>query len=314
MYDLARVLLCNTLTQQQTLHAAPGHPTARKSTGETADTLEKDGEAHKVINPLKRKRPEPTKDDSKLQEYLGLMTAPSKLKTWRDGEQPAADIPDSTANQPTQAEQTPPETVDDTAVLPRKKPAALTSDDEDADIPAAVKTRRMAETAPEDDKHDQDNEQGPPPGTSDMDWMRSRTSRLLGLVTDDVEDSDQEQDKKKSRAVSPELEKGGASTKPAVEANAQMNIGPNASPADAPPAENKEEVNADVATIRKTGRLFLRNLAYTITEDEIREYLSAFGSLEEVRNLLSPTTPYTRQQDECPDRDSLCYQQYDANW
>jgi len=248
-----------------------------------------DDEAHKTINPLKRKRPEPIKDNAKLQEYLGLMTAPSKMKTWRDGEQPAADIPETAAPQQISADQTPSEPIDNPAVLPRKKPTITTDSDEEVDRPAAAKVRRVAEPVPEDIENGQGNEQGPPPGTSDMDWMRSRTSRLLGLVTDDVEDSDQEQDTKQPRANSPELEKGGASTKTSAEDDATVEVDQNSDPTDALPADDKEEVGADVATIRKTGRLFLRNLAYTITEDELREYLSAFPSLEGVSNLHTPT-------------------------
>jgi len=242
------------------------------------------------------------------------MTAPSKMKTWRDGEQPAADVPESAATQQTIAEIKPPESVDGTPVLPRKKPvASIDSDDDVADRPAAVKTRRTAETVPEDIEDGQDSEQGPPPGTSDMDWMRSRTSRLLGLVTDDVEDSDQAQDVKKPRAESPELEKGGQTAKTPADDDAPAQVDQNAELTAAPPSEAKEEVSADVATIRKSGRLFLRNLAYTITEDEIREYLSAFPSLEEVSDLTTHYFTYTSK-DECPDRDSLCYKQYDANW
>ena len=256
---------------------------------EPGNTLEQDGGADKTTNPLKRKRPEPTKDNAKLKEYLGLMTAPSKMKTWRDGEQPAADVPETATPQQTSAEQTPSEPLDDPAVLPRKEPTITTDSDEEADRPAAAKARRTAEAVPEDDENGQGNEQGPPPGTSDIDWMRSRTSRLLGLVTDDVEDSDQEQDANQPRADSPELEKGGASTKISAENDAPVEVDQHSETTDAPLAEDKEEVGADVATIRKTGRLFLRNLAYTITEDEIREYLSAFPSLEEVSHLHTPT-------------------------
>jgi len=210
------------------------------------------------------------------------------MKTWRDGEQPTADVPETVASQQTSAEQTPVEPIDDPAVLPRKKPTITADSDEEADRPAAAKARKVAETVPEDNENGQGNEQGPPPGTSDMDWMRSRTSRLLGLVTDDVEDSDQEQDVNQPRADSPELEKGGASTKTPAKDDATVEVDQNFEPTDAPPAEDKGEVGADVATIRKTGRLFLRNLAYTITEDEIREYLSAFPSLEEVSDLHTP--------------------------
>ena len=250
---------------------------------EPGNTLEQDGEADKTTNPLKRKRPEPTKDNAKLQEYLGLMTAPSKMKTWRDGEQPPVDAPEPASTQQTSAEQIAPETANETPVLPWKKSARSPDSDEEADRPPAVKARKTAEAPPADVEDGQNSAQGPPPGTSDMDWMRSRTSRLLGLVTDDVEDSDQEdQERKGPRAESPDLEKGGAKVKISAEDSAAIKVDENAELSGASPVELEEEVSAEVATIRKTGRLFLRNLAYTITEDEIREYLSAFPSLEEV--------------------------------
>ncbi len=50
---------------------------------------------------------------------------------------------------------------------------------------------------------------------------------------------------------------------------------------DAPPSQNSTDSALDL--IRKTARLFIRNLSYTISEDEVREYFKSFGALDEVR-------------------------------
>lgn len=120
-------------------------------------------------------------------------------------------------------------------------------------------------------------EQGP---VSDAEWLRSRTNRVLELVEDDEEVP---------------------STAPvtAVKApTAQIHVAVQPQPQAVDETSNSELQQLEVeqvvdATsseedkIRETGRLYLRNLHFEISEDELREQFSKHGPLEEVSKMSS---------------------------
>jgi multiple RNA-binding domain-containing protein 1 len=111
---------------------------------------------------------------------------------------------------------------------------------------------------------------------SDVDWLRSRTNRLLELVEDD------EQSVPVAQLTKPQSTQPAQPTQPVVaEAVAQSDEveEPEARPEDVPPS-------AEVDKIRETGRLYLRNLHFDITEEELREHFSNYGSLQEVSPLF----------------------------
>jgi multiple RNA-binding domain-containing protein 1 len=113
--------------------------------------------------------------------------------------------------------------------------------------------------------------------TSDLEWLRARTSRTLGLESDH-EDSDNDDNlpaKDKDESSSSDEETEPEEVQPvAEEPHAQVTS------SDAPAPSSAE------AKILKTGRLFVRNLVYGITEDHLRQVFSPYGPLEEV--LLLP--------------------------
>jgi multiple RNA-binding domain-containing protein 1 len=108
---------------------------------------------------------------------------------------------------------------------------------------------------------------------TDDDWLRSRTSRLLDLVDPDDPEyaarpsasvpiaapppEPQDQSHDDSAAVGVEQPSGGAAVR----------------------AESSKDA---AKLVEKTSRLFLRNLSYHVTEDDIRQHFGRFGSLEEV--------------------------------
>lgn len=105
------------------------------------------------------------------------------------------------------------------------------------------------------------------PPTTDEDWLRSKTNRLLDLVEDDPV------------PVAP----ASAPTKPAADKRdspvaTEQQLEP-AQPAADPvaPAGPSEEDK-----IRETGRLYLRNLHFEVVEEDIRNRFSKYGSLDEV--------------------------------
>lgn len=91
------------------------------------------------------------------------------------------------------------------------------------------------------------------PGVSDMDWLRQRQTRI----------KEGDADKTETKPVQKE---------PVVQE----------------PEQSQEDFN--LASIRKTGRLFLRNLLYTSTEDDFRNLFSQYGDLEEVHLPINSKT------------------------
>ncbi|KAI1749655.1 RNA recognition domain-containing protein [Xylaria castorea] len=117
-------------------------------------------------------------------------------------------------------------------------------------------------------------------GADDDDWLRKRTNRLLDLAGDDEvvpigpqltasNPADQERDYEDREHVTPE--------------KANMLEGDTATA----PEENLERriYSQDAATldaIRKTARIFCRNLPYDATAEDLRTYFEKFGEVEEV--------------------------------
>jgi multiple RNA-binding domain-containing protein 1 len=135
------------------------------------------------------------------------------------------------------------------------------------------------DSAPQDpDAEMEDAKETAPTPATDVDWLRARTSRTLGLVSDS-EDSDNEKDpqaKDEASVVSEDEEPDYTDT----------NQTPVTPPATDPSGTEQptKSTTAD-SKILNTGRLFLRNLVYGVTEDDLRTIFAPYGELEEV---LSP--------------------------
>lgn len=233
----------------------------REQERENAATRKKErvnAEAASALNSgTKRKRADVDESDPKLKEFLDIMQPASKPKTWKaqteDEEPPtkmqAIEVPEG-------------ESDGEYEVVPKKSrkksppPPVIP-----IEIPAPV-------VEAEPDRMVEDHPERIAPNTTDEDWLRSRTNRLLDLMDPD--------------------EIGAAATgavpaEPAVVAEAQ----PDETPDHEEPAEEVIEEDSDkpdptIEAIKATGRLFVRNLPYTATEDDLREHFAPFGSLEEV--------------------------------
>ncbi|KAK3943689.1 putative multiple RNA-binding domain-containing protein [Diplogelasinospora grovesii] len=114
-------------------------------------------------------------------------------------------------------------------------------------------------------------------GATDDDWLRSRTSRLLDLVDPD--------DPNFVAARAPAPASAPAALQPPASGDAQEEtVDHDDTPVDdaaEKPSQPKTHDEA-VRLIEKTSRLFLRNLSYTVTEDDIRQHFATFGELGEV--------------------------------
>lgn len=130
---------------------------------------------------------------------------------------------------------------------------------------------------------------------SDSDWLRSKTSRVLGLVDDDEFDAEGKAhpaNKEPSRVEQSE-----------VAEQADPLAEPSGSDAMSQTVEeirtdNNQAVEHDLSKVNavltkaqpiakeSTGRLFVRNLTYNATEPELQSHFSSYGTIEEVRKFL----------------------------
>lgn len=125
---------------------------------------------------------------------------------------------------------------------------------------------------------------------TDEDWIRSRTSRLLGLVDDD-EDEEMALETGAAARDSPVAEKAANRASAAVADATIKADGP-----DDPPQSTESDQAGDSAehdmpmvdateeqsnSIRETGRLFLRNLSYQIKEEDLDTLFAPYGQIQE---------------------------------
>jgi multiple RNA-binding domain-containing protein 1 len=245
-------------------------------------------------NDLKRKREE-AEHDPKLKEFLDVYQPPSKTSLWANGEALVGESIAATDVVIPQVAVPEDESDDDYQVISKKPKIAADSSDKSTTTHAAPVETTTAQTIPEvvdadaamEDVQDAPvAEQGP---VSDADWLRSRTNRVLELVEDDEEMS-VKAPAVKAPSPAPQTEQRAA---PAPE----QEIPAETQPVDQP----GDDTSAEEDKIRETGRLYLRNLHFDVTEDELREQFSKSGAIDEVSEHFFPTRPCN---DERQDRDN----------
>lgn len=248
-------------------------------------------------NPKKRKREDPgaAKADPKLQEYLQVMgkpreslvadetsldsgaaLAPNGASLVPDGESDDeyVDVPKRQEKQ----RKTDRHMMDDSQVaarLPVREQSVAHKEAPTDLIDAAV--HEKSETAKSDEQQGADVAND----ATDDDWLRSRTNRLLDLVDPD--------DLPQAPAAQASTQAPAADT--SDEQTAQGDVqkpphSPQASPAnDVQGSEPSEPADKDsvVEAIFRTSRLFVRNLPFSATEDDLRDTFGKFGDVEEVR-------------------------------
>lgn len=115
------------------------------------------------------------------------------------------------------------------------------------------------------------------PSQSDADWLRSKTSRLLGLL-DEKEEAEQADMGDGNRNTS---------TKDGSRDYHPEEILPDQHSIPDEVAMDTSNIDANSDLIRTTGRLFVRNLAYSASEADLQPLFSRFGKIEEVSTILS---------------------------
>ncbi|KAJ5920225.1 hypothetical protein N7516_011083 [Penicillium verrucosum] len=259
--------------------AEDAHPTRRRDTTNVNDAS--------LDNNLKRKRD--GEKDPKLQEYLSLMGSSSKTRTWANDDEmikPAVDtVP--VINQPAQEEEI--------QELPSHRKKAKTEE-----LPTVVEPEQpepmvidkteedeVQETPEQDNSAEPEVEAAP---VSDADWLRSKTSRLLGLLDEEEQDEFDQH-----KAALPTTTTTAVPTKAASPASSDdespqrdeesrtaaiEKIAPNTTDVDSITEGTPQDPNIEL--IRNSARLFLRNLAYDTTESDLQPIFERFGKIEEI--------------------------------
>lgn len=120
---------------------------------------------------------------------------------------------------------------------------------------------------------------------SDNDWLRSKTSRLLGLLDEEEQEEfdSKAAEKKATPPVEPQIE---ADPRP-VEGSVLQNVEEQSE--DEKPPEDVPENDPNIEHIRSSARLFVRNLPYDTTESDLESTFVPFGKVEEVSLFVYPS-------------------------
>lgn len=203
--------------------------------------------------------------DPRLADYLDAMQVRSNAKTWANNDAGAV------GDEPQVIQAT---ASDDEYDEFTGKGGDEMDEDEEEQEEEGEKTVPMSFSKKDnnDNEEDEEDEEDPviedglaaDPGVSDMDWLRQRQTRIKeGETEEDRENRDAESKSETKR---------------------QKNK------AAAPVEEEEPAEDPTVVSIRKSGRLFLRNLLYTAKEDDFRKLFSQYGELEEVHLPINTKT------------------------
>lgn len=262
--EIARPISDSSLpTAQKTQHVVNKLP--------TPDPEPKGKEPQADGNGKKRKREDMNESDPKLREYLEVMgkgqTSSSKLEGIMG--QPAGgtdlDVPMVTVEEESDGE------YED---IPAHKPKRQ------KEVPAVLSTEQAAEPAivetPQPVVEDGVSATQIADATDD-DWLRQRTNRLLDLV--DPDDLD----------LTPVPVQPVQPVKPAQTIKTTTSEdGASASEEQADELLNEQiEDQSPTSQVRRTSRLFIRNLPFKATESELRHHFAKYGEVEEVSTFFS---------------------------
>lgn len=255
----------------------PSLPTAQKAQHvlnklPTPDPEPKAKDPQADANGKKRKREDINESDPKLREYLEVMgkgqTSSSKLEGIMG--QPAGgtdlDVPMVTVEEESDGEY---------EQIPAHRPKRQ------KEVPAVLPTEQAAEPAsietPRPVVEDGASATQGADATDD-DWLRKRTNRLLDLV--DPDDLD-------LTPVPVQPVQPAQTIKTTMSEDVDMDgVSASEEQTDEPLAEQVED-QSPTSQVRRTSRLFIRNLPFKATESELRDHFAKYGEVEEVSTFLS---------------------------
>ena len=255
----------------------------------------------KAISDVQKKRkqdlPKKGVADRKFQEFLEVMQPPSKARTWQNQDLSTAENLDQSLF----TTETP--NLTDAQSDGKHSELLETTGEkyENASSERAVvmfpvfkegssrdeETASLKETAPGQAEGELTGEVT---AVSDADWLRSRTSRLLGLVDDD-ETNNSSLLPQNQQSQAPEESK--IHNLAQIASKSTIDYGTKEETHSEEPFKSKVVSDQIEYSSVKNGRLFVRNLTYSTTEDELRRHFesSECGTVEEVSLILSINLP-----------------------
>ncbi|KAH9818140.1 RNA-binding protein (RRM superfamily) [Teratosphaeria destructans] len=212
--------------------------------------------------------------DPKLKEFLDTYQSKSKKKAWQneEGLEVAEDV--AAVEDVILAKAGNAASDDEYEAVPRnakraKRDSRTQVDGEPVDTAERAEQRMDVEIdgigQPRTDQYDPDT------AVSDADWARSRTSRLLGLLDDEEE----------ATATRTQTQDGSDADDKPAKADATRRADNAADSIPLPPSQEHEHADNTVA-VRRSMRLFIRNLPYDVKSEDLEAEFESYGSLEEV--------------------------------
>ena len=216
-----------------------------------------------------------------------MLQQPSKTKTWANDDQLPTPVETNSPSdeQPAEVDDTPQE-----LTYAQRKKAKLGQDagptshvSENAGHSPTVDGDAQPESEKtEEEQAGQGEDQVEDQAVSDSDWLRSKTSRLLGLL-----DEDEQVDFAPPAQTSSAAPVSDMDVDTPAESTEQLTANGPAK------ATEPQEVDTNIENIRISARLFVRNLSYDTEESDLEPVFAPFGKIEEVRFslfclLLSP--------------------------
>lgn len=286
--ETARPISDPALTKGKGQSAWHSKPASTPST--TIKGNEQPAEKESDSSLRKRKRDEPQPADPKLREFLHVMKE-GREGALDDGVRggigdgvaavaatavPEEESDDEYEQIPTRREKQrrieAPEKPLVSQSLPSQLKQARVVSDAQAETPAGDEPVEPRETAAKSSL-----EQGEVVAEDD-DWLRSRTNRLLDLV--DPDDLERTPAQGPSITETDHAEGGEAMELTSVDPPATTGVAMNETTMEASGGEPAKDDSLEA--IRRTSRLFVRNLPYSATQEDLREAFERFGTIEEV--------------------------------
>ncbi|KAI1844792.1 hypothetical protein JX265_011329 [Neoarthrinium moseri] len=125
------------------------------------------------------------------------------------------------------------------------------------------------------------NDDVPGPATDD-DWLRSRTNRLLDLVEDDEGLAALSRGAESAPAPAQDIKASEPVPVSEVETRPEADAGEDAAAEHPRPRRQEPKEDSILESIRNTSRIYVRNLPYSATSTELREFFAKFGEIEEI--------------------------------
>ncbi|PWN52563.1 RNA-binding domain-containing protein [Violaceomyces palustris] len=213
--------------------------------------------------------------DVSFEEFMAVMAPKSKRKAWQNEETG----PNLSASDMAQVADQRPET-DAKERKKEKKEKRETKAKERGTGPSDTPSSAMTDHDGDGDEEQKD-EAVNDDGLTDLEYMRRRMRRRVGAEEEErekaFEQSEDEQDASSSSSEDEDDEDDVEALKALEKAKAQQ---------EAQAKKEQETVDA----IMETGRLFIRNLPFSATEEEIESFFSSFGHVSQVHIPLDKST------------------------